>query len=205
MSSAVPMNSARRTITFAAADLDDDNGVEPSFPTVVGVVTMVPADYNGAAVAASKWIKCPRTITITRSSSAGAYSTNPIVLTGTRGGLAVTESLTPATANGNDQLRGVQAFDYPPTIVFPAQVSTAGAFEIGCGNICTPQPGDTFTAIKLRGTAGQINVQYGDSVGSPTDSFAATSGDLEPIAFTRVLTSDALTAPTLVALTVYCP
>lgn len=204
MSSEVPTNSARRTVTFAAGDLDDDDGLEPAFATSTSIVTLVPADYNGAAVSSSKWIKLPRTITITLSSSVGSYSTDGIVLTGTRHGADVTETLTPTSADGGEQLRGTQAFDYPPTIVFPAQVDTSGQFEIGCGNICTPQVGERFHGVRLR-AAGQINAQYGEESGSPTDSFASDSGVLEPIAPTRILTSDALGTPTAVALTVYLP
>lgn len=204
MSSGVPINSSRRTATYLAAELDDDDGVKVGFATATSETVLGAADYNGAQVANSgaSWAKLPRTITITRSSSSGAYTTDDIVLVGKRGGTEVTETLTPASANGGDQLRGVQAFDVPPAITIPAQASTAGQFQIGCGNICAPA-GDRFHGVTIRDPAGgQLNVQYGEETDAPTDSFAANGLVQEAIAPTRILTSDALSTPTTVDLTV---
>jgi hypothetical protein len=202
------MNSARRTVTFAIAELDDDDGLLTAAATIASETTYEPGvsgGYDGAALDAtfSYWNKLPRTITITRSSAVGSYTTDPIVLSGFRNGSAVTESLTPGDADGGDQLRGTQAFDFPPTIVVPAQVDTSGQFEIGCGNICA-RGGEVFVAVKFRGTAGQMNVQYGEATDSHTDSFALGADDMEPIAPSRILTSDALSSPTAQILTVYC-
>ena len=211
MSSAVPIHSANRTVSYATAELDDDNGLLTAVATSTSQVVYAPGDYDGAAVdsTGTYWENAagdralPRTITITRSNSVGSYTTDDITLSGYRGGAAVTETLTPADADGGDQLRGTQAFDDPPTITIPAQVDTSGQFEIGCGNICA-RFAEVFVGVIFRGTAGQMNVQYGEASGSHTDSFALAADNLEPVAPTRILTSDALSSPTAQDLMVYC-
>lgn len=204
MSSGVPINSSRRTATFLAAELDDDDGVKASFATATSETVLGAVDYDGPQVANSgaAWAKLPRTITITRSGAVGSYTTDDIVLVGKRGGTEVTETLTPADADGGDQLRGIQAFDAPPAITIPAQANTGGSFQIGCGNICAPA-GDRFHGVTVRdASGGQLNVQYGEGEDAPTDSFPVDGRAQETIAPTRILTSDALSTPTTVDLTV---
>lgn len=206
MSAGVPINPPRRCKTYLAADLDDVNGIKTAVSTVASDVEYGAADFNGSAVANSgtSWAGYPRTVTISRSSATGSYTTDPIVLTGKRGGVDVTESLTPANANGGDILRGTQAWDAPPTIAIPAQVDTAGQFQIGVQDICSPSPSETFVMVVFRGTAGQMNVQFGDdSASGRTDSFALPKDAPEVLAFSRVLTASTLSSPTAQNLTVY--
>lgn len=207
MSSGVPLNSSRMTATFSAVELDDPNGVKLSFATTTGVQSLAAADYDGALVADSgtRWGKLARTITISRSAAAASYTTTDITLTGKRGGATVTEALTPADANGGDILRGTQAWDAPPAISIPAQVDGAGLFEIGVGDICVPATSSArFHAVTLHAD-GQLNVQYGEAIGSPTDSFPARDGAQQTVAPTRILTDPTLTTPTTVQLTVALP
>jgi hypothetical protein len=194
--------SARRTVTFLAAEIDDLDGVLESVSTSLTAVTYVAADYDGDAISVGLWSKLPRTITITLSSTVGAFALEPIVMTGVRNGVAVTESLTPGSVDGGETLRGVQAFDYPPTIAFPAQADAGATISIGAGNICTPAFEERFAAVKLAAN-GQIHAQYGESSESPVDSFASVADELEPIAPTRLLTSAARTTPMGTVVTVY--
>jgi hypothetical protein len=208
MSSGTPTNSARRTFTYAAGDLVDADGIKTSFATVAAPVTVVPADFNGAMVSAVTGIIAglPRSLTIARSSAANQYSVVPIVITGKRGGLTVTESLTPANDDGNDILRTTAGFDTVTSIAIPTQAGTGGAFTIGVQDICAPW-GDTFVGVELA-AAGNINCQYGEGVGSPADSIpvsAAQVGVIKPIAPSRIRTNASLTNPTTVGLTVYLP
>jgi len=205
MSDGIPTHSAR-SVTYLAAELDDPDGVMTSLATAASPVVFDAADFDGALVTDSGtlWLHgMPRSITISRSDAVGSYTTTDIVITGKRGGVSVTETLTPADADGNDIIRGAQLWDVPPTVSMPAQADTSGAFMFGVGDIGN-QKDTKFTGIRLR-AAGQVNVQFGESTTAPTDSFASASGTLEPIAFTRVLTDPLLAAPTAVDLTVYAP
>jgi hypothetical protein len=206
MSSGVPTNSPRRSCTYAIADLNDVDGIKVSIATVAAAVQYAAADFDGAAVVNSGagWAKFPRTVTITRAANGGSYTTTDITITGKRNGKTITETLTPADADGGDVLRGSQAWDAPPTIDIPAQVNTSGAFEIGVGDICSPSVSERFTMVVFRGVAGQMNLQFGeDPTAAQTDSFPLPADAYEVIAFSRVLTDPLLTVPTVQALTVY--
>lgn len=206
MSSGVPLNSCR-TVSFTAAEVFDDNGIiNTPFATSASPVTKVPADMDGAAMSGStgRFTKLPRTVAITRASHASSYTTTPIVITGTRDGKTVTESLTPANANGGDVVRGTQIFEAITSIAFPAQADTAGQFTVGCQDIGRNCAVDEFSAVELL-ASGTINAQFGEGSGSPTDAKPAAANQVVPMAPTRVLTSTALAAPTTVGLTVYLP
>jgi hypothetical protein len=192
--------AARRTISFASTELDDVDGVMAAAATSATAVTLGAEDYDGAAVSTdgTAWLKLPRTITVTLSSAEGSYSTDPIVLTGTRNLQTVTESLTPSSADGDETLRGEQLFDAPPTIAIPAQEDTSGTISIGVGDIGVPSPELLFSGVKVH-AAGTLHLDYGDS----TDALPASAHEVEPVAPVRILTSSELTSPTTVGITVY--
>lgn len=199
---------AKRTRTYAAADVVDADGVKTSFATVTTVAELTVADWNGAAISASGLLDLPRTITIARSSAANQYSVDPIVLTGLRGGMTVTEALVPGNDDGNDIIRGTQAFDFLTGISIPAQAGTGGAFTIGVQDICAPANA-IFVGVELA-AAGTLNVGYGghDSAVGNTDAIPVAAGQVgvpKPIQPRRILTSSALAAPTSVGLTLYIP
>jgi len=197
---------ASRTKSYAAAEVADADGVKTSFATVQAPVVLVVADWNGAAITAAGLLDLPRTITITRSNNANQFSVAPIVLTGLRSGATVTESLTPATDDGNDILRGTQAFDFLTQIDIPTQGGTGGSFLIGVQDICAPGNG-TFFGVELA-AVGTLNVGYGGNdlaVGNTDAIPIVTAGAIKPINPRRILTSAALAAPTTVGLTVYIP
>jgi hypothetical protein len=185
------MQPAKRSKTYAAADIADDDGVKTSFATVAAPVTLLPADFNGAAIAAGGVLDLPRTITITRSNSAGQFSTSPIVITGLRGGSEVTESLTPANNNGNDVLRGAQAFDLVTSIALPTAGGAGGTYKIGVQDICAPS-NTQFSGVELA-AAGNLIVGYGgtDLAGWLSDTIpvpAVAIGFAKEIAPKRILT-----------------
>lgn len=78
----------------------------------------------------------PRDVTITRTSSAGAYTTANITVKGTCRGVPVTLTFTPADANGGDVIAANErgGIDTITEVIIPAQVSALGAFTIGFGN-----------------------------------------------------------------------
>jgi|GEM_PF-3185400 len=200
------MKTARRTKTYAAADVAKVNGIKTSIATVAAPITYLKAtDFNGTAIGATTGVlDLPRTVTISLSSSVGAYVASAITLTGKRGGATVTETLTPPDANGNTILRGTQAFDILDSVAFPAQVSTAGAFQIGVQDICAPFA-DKFEGVEIA-AAGTINVQYGEGSQAIADAVpvaAALVGTPKRLGASRILTSTALAVPTTAGVTVY--
>jgi hypothetical protein len=193
-----------RTKSYAASALVDADGIKTSFGSTAAVKTIVPADFNGAILGAdASVLDFPRTITISRSSAANQYSVDPIVITGIRGGATVTESLTPENDDGNDTLRGTQAFDVLTSIVIPADASTGGAYTIGVQDICAPK-GQSFGGCNLV-LDGTLNLQFGEGSGAPTDAIPIVVAvrPFVEVQFTRVLTSSALGSPTAVGLVLY--
>lgn len=195
---------ASRSVSIAAGSVQDDDGIKTSFATVTSPVVLVPADFNGPAVSVSgQIVGLSRTLTITRSNNASQFSVSPIVLTYVRGGKELTESITPANINGNDVLAFNSAVDKIISVSIPAQGGTGGTFKIGVRDICA-MAGDTFVGVEPA-AAGTLYVQYGETLGSPTDALiipASIVGFPKAIAPTRVLTD---TTKTTIGFTVYLP
>jgi hypothetical protein len=206
MSSGVPLNSARRTKTYAAADLVDADGLKTSFATVASPVTLTSADWNGAANIAGGFLDLPRSLTMTFSNDAGQFSASAITVTGFRGGKQITETFT-TTINGNETKRGTKIFDQVVSVALPTMGGTGGTITIGVQDIAAPA-GSTFTGVEVQ-AAGTLNVGYGhDDGATQTDAIPITAASIEvvrPIAPKRILTSPALGSPTTVGLTVYLP
>jgi hypothetical protein len=193
---------ARRTKTYASAAVADADGVKTSFSTSTDPVTLVPANFNGAAIAAGGVLDLPRALSITLSNTANAFSVSPMVVTGKRGGGTVTESFTPANDDGNVTLYGSQPFDTITSIALPAMGSGSGSITIGVTDICAPA-GGTFLGVEVA-AAGTLYVQYGEGSGV-TDAIVIPDtliGFVKTIAPTRVLTG---TGETTVGVTVYLP
>jgi hypothetical protein len=197
---------ARRSVSYAAAAVVDADGVKTSFATVAAPVALDVTDWNGAAITAAGLLDLPRTITLTLSNNANQFSTDDIVLTGTRNGETVTETLNAADDDGNVTLRGVQPFDVLTAVDLPEMGGTGGTITIGVQDICAPH-GQVFLGVEVH-AAGTLNLAYGgtDTVPSNTDALpvgTAQVGFVKPVHPKRVLTSAALTAPTTVGVTVY--
>lgn len=77
----------------------------------------------------------PRSVTVSRTSSAGAYTTSVITVKGTCRGVPVTLTFTPGDANGGDTIASNEnlGMDTITEVDIPLQVSTAGAFNVGFG------------------------------------------------------------------------
>lgn len=191
--------SAKRTKTYASADLLDADGIKTSIATVAAPVTYVVANFNGAAISAGV-LDLPRSVSVSTTANVGSYTiAAPIVVTGKRGGVDVTENLTLTATGGNETIYGTQAFDSIASIAIPAMSNTSGAFTFGVADICAPA-GDTFSGVKCD-TAVTLYVKYGEAPTSKTDSMAVAAKTLEPIAPSRVLTTTSKTSGA--AVTVY--
>jgi hypothetical protein len=207
MSSGIPLNSARRTKTYTAAQLVDPDGIKTSFATVAAPVVLTSADWSGTAVASGGFLDLPRSITITLGNNASQYSTGNIVITGFRGGRAISVTVNAASINGNETLRPAQLFDQITGVSLPTMGGTGGTILIGVQDIGAPS-GTTFTGVEVV-AATTLNLGYGhDDAYTQTDSIPITAASIEvirPIAAKRIMTSSALAVPTAVGLTVYLP
>lgn len=201
-----PTAHVSRSKTYTAAQVADADGVKTSFSTSTSVAALDETDWNGAVLSSSAVLDLPRTITITLSNDANQFSTDPITLTGIRGGAVVTETLTPVDNDGNTTLRGTQIFDQLTGVDLPAMDGTGGTITIGVQDICAPYGGH-FCGVELA-AAGTLNVGYGpDHAVATTDAIPVTTASTENFRLItgarRILTSSALASATTVGLTVY--
>jgi hypothetical protein len=193
--------SSFRTKTYTAAQLDVTDAIKASAATAVATSAFTDGDLIMST------LDLPRSTTITRSLSTGAYTLDPFTITGRRGGRTAVELITPANADGGDTLSGLLIFDGIANIDVPGQVSTAGALSFGVQDIGAPQ-GDAFSGIELHAD-GDLSIVYGQGSGAPTDVIPVVIANraFYELAATRVVTKGAATAAatgdTTVATTVY--
>lgn len=172
-----------RTVSYASlAAAFDADAIKTSIGATAGAVVYSGADLNGVVGAAT--MDPPRSITVTRTSSAGDYTLTPIVVTGTYHGETVTDTLTPATADGGDTLYGDQPFDAIVSIARPAQVNTDGAFTFGVGDVWAGF-GKQFRAVKGH-AAGNLALYYDEDV---TDTLPVAAQVVELVMPRAVLAS----------------
>jgi hypothetical protein len=200
------LQSSPRTITFVAATLVDLDAVKTSVATAATPITYSGAGFNGALGAGPITLDPPRYISVTNTSAVGTYkygASYPIVITGTRCGVAVTESLLLTTANGNETIVGDQPFDTLVSIAIPAQNDTSGAWTFGVhGLACRATGGESpqihpYRRIKANVSGGNAKIGFG---GSYTDILPLVVGSVEEVLVSRVYgTSDT----TVGGLTVY--
>lgn len=189
---------ARRTYSYAsAADVNVTTGVVTAIASAASLVTLTTGDFDGTVVLANGFLTPPRAVTITRSASAGAFTTDPITVTGKRLGASVVTSLTQTSADGGDTLHSGVLFDSLTTIEFPVAASGAGTFNVGVEDIGSPGP-EGFDAVRTA-AAGVLPVAY-DDAGFETDTIDSAAGETHRIAARRVATANIT-----VGFTVYVP
>jgi hypothetical protein len=195
--------SATRTVSVTTAELNDVDGIVAAFATSTSPVVKSGAGLNGAALDANKVLKpLPRAVTITTGTQAATYNTSdPIVVTGRRGGEPTTEELMLTLAGGSETVRGTKAFDRIDSIAFPAQLGGAGQFEVGVGDVCA-HAGDKL-CFRLRAIAtGYVRVRH-DSDGVHEHSLSCVADRHEDVAPLRVLADPDAPDPTAVDFVLY--
>lgn len=196
--------SARMAHYFAAAALNVVAGIKASVATAVTPQSYSGVALDGSMLTASGGIKyCSRSVTVTSAAQVGAYSTAaPIVITGVRKGVVVTESISLTAANGGETVRGTQAFDMITQIDVPAMASTAGHLQFGVGDLCGPA-GNVQVCDWFRPDAdGFVRCRF-DANGDRDDSLPVKAQAIEEVAPLRILTDQSLTNPTAVGVTIY--
>jgi hypothetical protein len=122
-----------------------------------------------------------RSITVTRSASVGAYTTDPIIIKGKAYGEDVTLTFTPADADGGDTIQSTEnlGLDEITEVVIPPQVSALGTFDIGFGALMVlfrPIRALAGVATPLREVAVGAVVTTGTFSGRKYTSAAAPDG-----------------------------
>lgn len=109
------------------ADERDLDALKTSFATSTGAVTI--STFNG--VMAGQTMAPPRPICFTATAAVGAYSTNPIVVTGVDKNGTFQDTASFATANGGATVTTIFPFASPTSIALPAMLLTSGSLQIG--------------------------------------------------------------------------
>jgi len=174
-----PRLSSLASRTFSRAAVADTDGVKLAAATAIVPQAFVAGDCNGVEGAT---FDPPRTVSVTTTGSAATYNTaDPIVVTGTRRGVAVAASLLLTAAGGGETIGSTQEFDAVTGIAVPAQLGAGGTLAFGVEDICAPS--GTFQAVRTHG-AGNVALRY---PGAFTDTIPVTAQAQLDVAAERVL------------------
>lgn len=187
------LQSSPRTILVALADLADADGLKTSIATALTAQVYSGAALNGALANPGPAVldappsgKGPRFFSVTTTTDAATYNTtDPIVVTGKYGGVAVTENILLTQAGGNETVLGNQPFDEVTSIAVPAQLTTDGAFTFGVSGVACKGPGGRqhpYRQVQAIG-AGNLHVGY---TGGFHDTIPMTDGQKETIEPVRI-------------------
>lgn len=195
---------ARMAHYFATAALNVVAGIKASVATVAAPQSYTGVALDGSLVTAAGGIKyCSRTVTVTSAAAVGAYTTaTPIVITGYRAGVLITENLQLTAANGGETIRGTKAFDQITQIDVPAQASGAGHLSFGVGDLCSMVRNGTVCSWFKPDADGFVRCRF-DENGDRDDSLPVKAQIFEDVAPQRILTDQALSNPTNVGVTIY--
>lgn len=180
--------SSPRTKTFAtAAELADADAIKTLVATALTAQSYSGAALNGALANPGPAVfDPPRFVSVTTTTDAATYNTtDPIVVTGTRNGEVVTESLVLTQAGGNETVIGDQPFDTVTQIDIPAQLTVNGEFTFGVSGVAERKPNQPYRQVRAIG-AGNLHVGY---AGGVEDTFAMADGEKDPILAERIYAS----------------
>lgn len=152
---------ASRTFSFAASAVTDADGVLTARATLTTAESLTAGDLNGAVMLAGGALAPSRSLTITRALATGAYTTDPVVITGRRGGSVQTFTYTPPDADGGDTAHSGVLFDALSAVAFPAQQTTGGSWTVGTRDLAA-QAGEKLRGFKLV-AAGLVTVAYDEA------------------------------------------
>lgn len=181
-----------RPFTRAAGTIEDTDGIKTSIATAVGANNYTGVALNGSemvylasSLGGGNGLGPARTVSVTTAASVGTYRTGasfPIVFTGTFAGAVVSESLLLTAANGNETIRGSQAFDTITNIAVPGQVDAAGFFQFGVQDI-VGWKNRPFRAIKAHADSTLTGLVFQDGV---ADSIVVVAHMIENILVQKV-------------------
>lgn len=128
------LHSSPRCYTSTAALLTDTDGIKTD-----QAGALIPQSFSGAALNGAVHVAgfyFPRYPSVTSTANAATYNTtDPIVVTGTRGGVVATVSLLLTAAGGNETIVGTTPLETIASIAVPAQLQAAGGLSFGVWGI----------------------------------------------------------------------
>jgi hypothetical protein len=179
---------AGRTYSLSSAEVNDTDGIVTATATLTTESTLTTGDFDGAVIGGvgGDTLSPPRAVTFTYSDTAGAFTTDPAVVTGWRGGNLVTDEVAPTADGGDETVRGAQLFDRVETVVIPGQQLTTGSISIGVGDIGCPG-GSHFVGLRTH-ASGPVTIGFNDS-GTMVDTLPGATLK-EDVRFQRVATEN---------------
>jgi hypothetical protein len=174
--------SSPKTVTYAGA-LAVGNAIVTALATSTSPAVVSGGGLNGAQGGGP--FPLPRAVSVTTSSSAGAYTTgagNQIVVSGTdAGGSPLTDVLTLTASGGGETVTTTHGFATVTEIDIPAQNNTAGSFTFGVYDVCAQ-----FRRLRI-GTPNSGNVHYRCQLDASDDTIGQLqAGEWMPIVGTRL-------------------
>jgi hypothetical protein len=183
------LHSSPRPYTTTAAALTDAVGIKTDAAAPVALTVYNGAALNGAVHAAG--FVFPRYPTVLTAVSAATYNTtDPILVLGTRGGVAVTVPLLLTAAGGGETITGTTPLETITSITVPIQLQAAGGLSFGVVDM-GPFPqvlagviGEDMPYRRAKATAAGTLV-FGFDDGT-TDSTTCVAGGIEDVLFYRL-------------------
>jgi hypothetical protein len=180
----------RRSTTFAtAAALADTDAFKASFASPTSATTYSVATLDGALAnpgpVTDLKMKVARYPSVTTNASPATFNTtDPIIWTGTRGGVEVTVQTLLTQAGGNETIIGTTPLDTLTSVYVPAQLGGGGLMELGFSGIACPRrhlvdQRFPFMAVDT----GTVKVGWPDGV---TDNFPVQAYLVAPISPYRI-------------------
>lgn len=194
------LHSSPRTYTSTAALLTDTDGIKTAAAAPIAVTNYTGAALNGAVQAAG--FVFPRYPTVTTTANAATYNTtDPILVTGTRGGVVVIVSLLLTAAGGGQTITGTTPLETVTNIRVPAQLQAAGGLAFGVVDLgpfadvkVNAVVGDVpYRAVKAGGV-GTLVLGYADG---GIDTLTCVEGAVEPVLAYRVYATSTATPITV--------
>jgi hypothetical protein len=182
--------SQRSTTFLTAASLADADAFKTLIATDPAAAhTYSAADLNGALAnpgpVTDLKMLVPRFPTVTTTADAATYNTtDPIVFTGTRGGLAATVSITLTQAGGGETLIGATPLDTLTSIHVPIQLQNIGEFTFGFSGVAARKRNGMTQRMPFEAFAdGIVKVGYEDGT---TNSLTLVAHDVSPASPYRI-------------------
>lgn len=194
------LHSSPRCYSSTAAGLTDADGIKTNEAAPIALTTYSGAQLNGAVQADG--FMFPRYPTVLTALSAATYNTtDPIVVTGTRGGVVCTVELLLTDANGDETIIGTTPLETVTSIAVPAQLLAAGGLSFGVVDL-GPFPvvlggaivGDAPYRAAKAAAAGTLVFGFPDGT---TDTTTCIAGAVENVLFTRLYGTSSATPITV--------
>lgn len=183
------LNSSPRSYSTTAAGLTDADGIKTNAVCPIADTVYNGAALNGAVQAAG--FSFPRYPTVVTIANPATYNTtDPIAVTGTRGGVVVTVSLQLTAAGGGETIAGNTPLETVTSIAVPAQLLAAGGLAFGVvdmGPTAIVSAGVVEKSVPYRRVkaagAGTLVLGYEDG---GTDTTMCVAGQIEDVLAMRI-------------------